>query len=125
MQSEDRDPQERTHGQGTAQSELPFKPMEKIRAGLVRDYDFSDNDAAGITMAMNDAIQLVLNRFDGLEAKVDQTRTQVREDIAEVRKDLAEVRVDLKSRNFSIVLPIVVSVVLAAAVTIITLKWPF
>ncbi len=130
MQSETQDPRERTHGQETAKSELPFKPMDGIRVQLKKGDNFTDDQAAAITMAMNDAIQLVLNRFDDLgqrfeivEKKVDEGLRDVRMDIGFVRKDVGVVRKDLRSAIRNIVWPLVTSVLLGAIGIMATIHW--
>ena len=119
MQSESQDPQERTHRQKTAKSELPFKPMERIRADLAKGDNFTDDQAAAITMAMNDAIQLVLNRIDDLSQRFENVETKV----DGVQSDVRGVRKDLRSQRRSIVWPIVVSVLLGAIGIMATIHW--
>ena len=123
MQSEQPDPQQRTHRQGTARTELSYKPMDSIREGLKKGDNFTDDQAAAITMAMNDAIQLVLNRFDDLDRRFEIVEKKVDKGLSDVRTEVGRVRKDLRSSVRNIVWPIVTSVALGALGIMATIHW--
>ena len=73
----------------TPQTELPHKPIERIRRSLRKDYDFTEDASAGTVMAVNDAIELVLEdigqfksdvneRFDRIENRFDRFESNQR-----------------------------------------------
>ena len=97
--------------------------MDGIREGLKKDDNFTDDQAAAITMAMNDAIQLVLNRFDDLDQRFDVVEKKVDKVLREVRMEVGRVRKDLRSSIRNIVWPIVTSVALGAMGIMATIYW--
>lgn len=61
----------------TPKTELPHKPVERIRRSLRKDYDFSEDQAAGTVMAVNDAIELVLDDLGQFKAEFVDFKKEV------------------------------------------------
>lgn len=120
MMSATRKPRfERIHRQETSKSELPFRRMAGIRVGLIISGTFSDDQVARITVAMNDAIQLLLSHFDDLSQRVQIVETKV----DNVQSDIHCIRKDLGSQHRSVVWPIVASILLGALGIMATIHW--
>ena len=100
--------------------ELSFSEGEKTRNALVADYDFDDNQAAGIVTATNEAAKTVLDEMKRFEERVNAQFKEFRSDVDkrfdevdqrfdevdqrfdEVKQEIADVRSDFRMQKWTL-----------------------
>ena len=93
--------------------ELSFSEGEKTRNALVADYDFDDNQAAGIVTATNEAAKTVLDEMKRFEERVNAQFKEFRSDVDKrfdevdqrfdkVEQQIADVRSDFRMQKWTL-----------------------